>query len=155
VSRGKVYLVGAGPGDPGLLTLKGREVLGRAEVVVYDYLANEELLRCVPPTAERIYVGKKGGDHTMSQEELNRLLVEKGKITSWCVSRVEIPSYLDAEARRPKCWWRGDPLRGGARGYGGRSCSGLCRHSPFPSRLHGEHGLRHRSRARRPGRFQS
>ncbi|MBP8645437.1 MAG: uroporphyrinogen-III C-methyltransferase [Syntrophobacteraceae bacterium] len=79
MSRGKVYLVGAGPGDPGLLTLKGREVLGRAEVVVYDYLANEELLRCVPPTAERIYVGKKGGDHTMSQEELNRLLVEKGK----------------------------------------------------------------------------
>ncbi|HOV85171.1 MAG TPA: uroporphyrinogen-III C-methyltransferase [Syntrophobacteraceae bacterium] len=79
VSGGKVYLVGAGPGDPGLLTLKGREVLSRADVVVYDYLANEELLRWAPPTAQRIYVGKKGGDHTVSQEDLNRLLVEKGR----------------------------------------------------------------------------
>jgi uroporphyrinogen III methyltransferase/synthase len=79
VKTGKVYLVGAGPGDPGLLTLRGREVLERAEVVVYDYLANEELLKFVSPGAERIYVGKKGGDHTLGQEGINALLVEKGR----------------------------------------------------------------------------
>jgi uroporphyrinogen III methyltransferase/synthase len=79
VKRGKVYLVGAGPGDPGLLTLRGRQVLERAEVVVFDYLANEELLKFVPPNAERIYVGKKGGDHTLGQEGINALLVEKGR----------------------------------------------------------------------------
>ena len=79
MSKGRVYLVGAGPGDPGLLTLKGKELLERAEVVIYDYLANEEFLQFAPPEAERIYVGKKGGDHTMGQEEINRLLVEKGR----------------------------------------------------------------------------
>lgn len=79
MGRGKVYLVGAGPGDPGLLTLRGREVLGRAEVVIYDYLANEEFLDFAPPEAERIYVGKKGGDHTLSQSGINDLLVEKGR----------------------------------------------------------------------------
>lgn len=79
MKRGKVYLVGAGPGDPGLLTLRGREVLEKAEVVIFDYLANEELLKFVPPGAERIYVGKKGGDHTLGQEGINALLVEKGR----------------------------------------------------------------------------
>jgi uroporphyrinogen III methyltransferase/synthase len=79
VKKGKVYLVGAGPGDPGLLTLRGKEVLERAEVVVFDYLANEELLKFAPPGAERIYVGKKGGDHTLGQEAINALLVEKGR----------------------------------------------------------------------------
>ena len=79
VKKGKVYLVGAGPGDPGLLTLKGKELLERAEVVIYDYLANEEFLQFAPAAAERIYVGKKGGDHTMSQEDINRLLVAKGR----------------------------------------------------------------------------
>lgn len=76
---GKVYLVGAGPGDPGLLTLRAKELLEQAEVVIYDYLANEEFLGLAPPEAERIYVGKKGGDHTMSQEEINHLLAEKGR----------------------------------------------------------------------------
>jgi uroporphyrinogen III methyltransferase / synthase len=79
VSKGRVYLVGAGPGDPGLLTLKGKELLEQAEVVIYDYLANEEFLQFAPPEAERLYVGKKGGDHTMSQEDINRLLAEKGR----------------------------------------------------------------------------
>jgi uroporphyrinogen III methyltransferase / synthase len=79
LSRGKVFLVGAGPGDPGLFTLRGKEVLSRAEVVIYDYLANQELLQFAPADAERIYVGKKGGDHTLSQDGINRLLVEKGR----------------------------------------------------------------------------
>ena len=75
--KGKVYLVGAGPGDPGLLTLRGKEVLEMAEVVIYDYLANPRFLDYAPPEAERIYVGKKGGDHTLSQEGINDLLVQK------------------------------------------------------------------------------
>ena len=77
--KGKVYLVGAGPGDPGLLTIRGKEVLEKAEVVIFDYLANEELLNFAPPGAERIYVGKKGGSHTLGQEAINALLVEKGR----------------------------------------------------------------------------
>ncbi len=79
VGRGKVYLVGAGPGDPGLLTLRAKELLQQAEVVIYDYLANAEFLQYAPVEAEKIYVGKQGGDHTLSQEEINALLIEKGR----------------------------------------------------------------------------
>ena len=77
--RGKVYLVGAGPGDPALATIKAVECLQQAEVIIYDYLASEKLLEYAPPEAERIYVGKKAGDHAMSQEQINALLVEKGR----------------------------------------------------------------------------
>ncbi|GAB4335503.1 MAG: uroporphyrinogen-III C-methyltransferase [Desulfobulbaceae bacterium] len=74
-----MYLVGAGPGDPGLLTLRGKYLLERAEVVVYDYLANKKLLKHVSPGAELIYVGKKGGGlHAYTQEGINQLLVEHG-----------------------------------------------------------------------------
>src|SRR5215212_3472447 len=75
---GKVYLVGAGPGDPRLITLRGVECLRRAEVVVYDRLASPELLSHVPAGAERIFVGKGPRQHTMSQDEINALLVERG-----------------------------------------------------------------------------
>ncbi len=77
MSNGICYLVGAGPGDPGLLTLRGRDCLAQAEVVVYDYLSNPALLLHAPDSAERIYVGKKAGAHTLSQEGINALLVEK------------------------------------------------------------------------------
>jgi len=77
---GKVYLVGAGPGDPGLITLRGKYLLERADVVVYDYLANKKLLRHVQPSAELIYVGKKGGGlHAFTQEGINELLVAHGR----------------------------------------------------------------------------
>ena len=75
--KGKTYLVGAGPGDPGLLTIKGRECISRADVIVYDYLANQELLEYARGDADLIYVGKKGGCHTMSQEEISSLIVDK------------------------------------------------------------------------------
>ncbi|MFZ7112905.1 MAG: uroporphyrinogen-III C-methyltransferase [Desulfatiglandales bacterium] len=77
--NGIVYLVGSGPGDPGLLTLKAKACLEKADIVVYDYLANEVFLDFAPEDAERIYVGKKGGCHTMSQEEINRLIVDKAR----------------------------------------------------------------------------
>ncbi|HBG18819.1 MAG: uroporphyrinogen-III C-methyltransferase [Desulfobacterales bacterium GWB2_56_26] len=74
---GKVYLVGAGPGDPGLITVRGKSLLERAEVVVYDYLAGKKLLKHVPAEAKMIYVGKKGGvQHTHTQEEINQMLVD-------------------------------------------------------------------------------
>lgn len=76
---GKVYLVGAGPGDPGLITVKGKECIEKADVIVYDYLASPTLLRHANTSAEMIYVGKKGGDHTLSQDGINALLVEKAK----------------------------------------------------------------------------
>lgn len=77
--KGTVYLVGAGPGDPGLLTLKGKRCLEEAEVIVYDYLANERLLAYTRPDAERIYVGKRGGEHTLSQREINALLIDRAR----------------------------------------------------------------------------
>lgn len=70
-----VYLIGAGPGDPGLLTLKGRDCLEQADVVIYDYLANPVLLS-LAPDAEQIYVGKNRGKHSLPQEEINQLLVD-------------------------------------------------------------------------------
>ncbi|MEN8140639.1 MAG: uroporphyrinogen-III C-methyltransferase [Thermodesulfobacteriota bacterium] len=81
--QGKAYLVGAGPGDPRLITIRGKELLEKAEVIIYDYLAGKRLLDHVPPGAEFIYAGKKGGDHTHTQEEINAMLVDRvrqGKI---------------------------------------------------------------------------
>ena len=76
---GRVYLVGAGPGDPELLTLKGRRVLESAAAVLFDHLANDEILRLAPPTAERIYVGKKKADHAVSQDEIARLMIDRAR----------------------------------------------------------------------------
>jgi uroporphyrinogen III methyltransferase / synthase len=76
--RGIVYLVGAGPGDPGLLTVRGAELLASAEIVIYDALANPQLLRHCPG-AHTIYVGKQADRHSKTQEEINALLVEHGR----------------------------------------------------------------------------
>ncbi len=75
----KVFLIGSGPGDPGLLTLKAKAVLSEADTIVYDYLAPKAILEHCNPEAEIIYVGKKGGDHTLPQDKINALLVEKAK----------------------------------------------------------------------------
>jgi uroporphyrinogen III methyltransferase/synthase len=77
MNKGKVYLIGAGPGDPGLVTVKGLHCIQTADVVVYDYLAAPALLAHADREAQRIYVGKKGGDHTLSQDGINQLLVEQ------------------------------------------------------------------------------
>jgi uroporphyrinogen III methyltransferase / synthase len=74
---GKVYLVGAGPGDLGLVTLRAKECIESADVIVYDYLANPEMLAWARDDAEIIYAGKKGGDHALSQDEINKLLIAK------------------------------------------------------------------------------
>ncbi len=77
LNPGIVYLVGAGPGDPGLLTRRGYEVLRRADLVVYDQLANDRLLDIAPATAERVFVGKTQGKLTLPQDDMNRLLAER------------------------------------------------------------------------------
>src|SRR5512136_1080884 len=79
MSKGKVYLIGAGPGDPGLITVKGLKFLEKADVVVYDYLANEQLLGYIRAEAEKVYVGKKGSDHTLPQGRINDLIIAKAK----------------------------------------------------------------------------
>ncbi|HWQ76772.1 MAG TPA: uroporphyrinogen-III C-methyltransferase [Syntrophomonas sp.] len=81
--KGFVYLVGAGPGDPGLFTIKGKELLEQAEVVVYDRLVSPAIIAWANPQAEMIYVGKESSRHTLNQDEINALLAEKagqGKI---------------------------------------------------------------------------
>lgn len=79
MAKGIVYLVGAGPGDPGLLTLKGREVLEKADVVVYDRLVNPCLLSLAGEGAEVVYAGKSPAGHVLTQEEINSLLVDRAK----------------------------------------------------------------------------
>ncbi len=77
--RGKVYLVGAGPGDPGLITVRGLTLLRQAEVVIYDRLVHPDLVAEAPDDAVRIYVGKESGRHCMPQERINRLLVTSAR----------------------------------------------------------------------------
>ncbi len=79
VPAATVYLVGAGPGDEGLITVKGQQVLSKAQVVVYDALCNPALLDHAPADAEHLYVGKRGGNHTLTQDQINDALVEHAK----------------------------------------------------------------------------
>lgn len=87
-TKGHVYLVGAGPGDAKLLTLRGKECLEFADVVLYDHLANPELLKYLPTHAERIYVGRKGRGSYREQKEINTLLVSKSQ-QGKCVVRLK------------------------------------------------------------------
>src|SRR3954469_25547926 len=73
----RCFLVGAGPGDLGLVTLRAKQCIEEADVIIYDYLCNPEMLRWVPENAELIFAGKKAGEHTLAQDEINALLVEK------------------------------------------------------------------------------
>ena len=85
VKKGLVYLVGAGPGDPGLITVKGLQCINRADVIIYDWLASDQLLEEAKLEVELIYVGKMGAKHAMEQEQINALIVEKaeqGKIVT-------------------------------------------------------------------------
>ncbi|HET6764891.1 MAG TPA: uroporphyrinogen-III C-methyltransferase, partial [Longimicrobiaceae bacterium] len=84
-----VYLVGAGPGDPGLLTLRAAELVARADVLVYDALVNPAILERRRADARMLYVGKRGGDHSRTQDEINALLVELGQGDAACVVRLK------------------------------------------------------------------
>jgi uroporphyrinogen III methyltransferase/synthase len=84
----KVYLVGAGPGDPGLITVKGRKILERADAILYDHLASDRLLDLVPAHAERVYVGKKRSAHEYTQDEISQMLIERAR-RGWTVVRLK------------------------------------------------------------------
>jgi uroporphyrinogen III methyltransferase / synthase len=75
--KGRVILVGAGPGDPGLLTLRGAQALASADVLLYDALASDPIVALAPPACERIFVGKRGGDHAMPQDAIEALMIAK------------------------------------------------------------------------------
>src|SRR6266536_6074857 len=77
--KGKVYLVGAGPGDLGLVTLRAKECIETADAIVYDHLANPEMLGWARDDAEIVYAGKKAGEHALNQHEINALLIEKAR----------------------------------------------------------------------------
>ncbi len=79
MAYGKVYLVGAGPGDPKLLTVKAVELLKEADVVIYDRLVGEEILGLAPEKAEKIYVGKRTGKHEVPQDKITELIIEKAR----------------------------------------------------------------------------
>lgn len=78
-STGKVLLIGAGPGDPGLLTINAAKAIGAADVIVYDYLVNPEVLMHSRQGAELIYAGKRAGEHSMNQDEINDLLITRAQ----------------------------------------------------------------------------
>ncbi len=80
LSFGKVYLVGAGPGDPGLMTLKGKDLLQMADVVVYDALVSPPILEMINPKAEKIHAGKRRGRHSLKQEEITQILIAQAQI---------------------------------------------------------------------------
>ena len=77
--RGKVFLVGAGPGDLGLVTLRAKECIEQADVIIYDHLANPEMLGWAREDAEMIYAGKKAGEHALGQDKINALILEKAR----------------------------------------------------------------------------
>lgn len=87
-AKGKVYLIGAGPGDPGLMTIKGRDLIARADCLVYDALAAPAMLSWLKPECEKIYVGKRAGNHALPQHEINELLVQSAAKYA-CVVRLK------------------------------------------------------------------
>jgi uroporphyrin-III C-methyltransferase len=88
IMSGKVYLVGGGPGDPELLTLKAHRILTQADVVLYDRLVGDQIIALIPDSAEALYVGKAKSKHSLPQEDINKLLCEKAA-EGKCVVRLK------------------------------------------------------------------
>ena len=147
---GKVYLVGAGPGDPGLLTRRGEALLARADVVVYDHLASARLLDLAPTDALRICAGKSVGHCTMTQDRIHEVLIEHARAgRSVVAAQGGRPTGLRARSRGGLVAGRGRrSLRDRPGGDRRRRRHGLCRHPGHASR--GGLGRRIRDRSRRP-----
>ena len=147
---GKVYLVGAGPGDPELLTLKAFNLLRQADVVVYDYLIDLDLLAQVPANAERVYVGKVGVGSQTPQHEINRLLIEKARQGNEIVRlHGGDPFPFGRGAKRHAHLARRGSLRNCSRCKCSTSCTCLCRNSAHASWVVVFCGNSHRRACRR------
>ena len=124
-SKGLCILAGAGPGDIGLVTLRAREALEQAQVVVYDYLCNPEILKWAPADAEIVFAGKKSGQHTLRQEEINQILVDKTR---------EGKRVVRLKGGDPFVFGRGgeeaEALAGSGSGIRNRTRNKLCHRSP-------------------------
>ena len=90
MSLGKVILVGAGPGDPELLTLKADKAIQQADVIVYDYLVSDEIIARFPSQAKTIYVGKRHGNHSASQTDINQILIDHALLGQRVVSQKNV-----------------------------------------------------------------
>lgn len=106
MKQGKVWLVGAGPGDMGLLTLKGKEVLEQADVVLYDKLVGTGILNMIPDSAQKINVGKCAGNHTMPQAEINLLLLSEAQKGNHVVRLKGGDPFCSAVAERNWNYWK-------------------------------------------------
>ena len=149
MKRAKVFLVGAGPGDPELITVKGRRVLGLADVVLYDHLANDSLLALAPAHAERIYVGKKKSAHSHSQEEICAMIIEHARAGRTVVRLKGGDPFIfgrggeEVEAIAEA----GLSLRSRPRGYGATRHCRIYRRPTHPSRAYVGCDLRHRTQS--------
>jgi siroheme synthase len=134
MTPGIVYLVGAGPGDPELLTIKARRVLGAADAVVYDHLVAPEVLELAGPGCERVFAGKKGGEFSRPQSEIDETLVRLA---------LEGKTVVRLKGGDPFIFGRGvrRPRRSPPPGLHSR----LCRESRRPSRLRPTRGFRSRT----------
>lgn len=102
----KVYLVGTGPGDPDLLTVKALRLLQNADVVIYDRLVSEGILQQIPAGVSKIYVGKQSGNHTLPQNEINQLLLNLAD-TERTIVRLKVVTRLYLEGVVKKhCYYR-------------------------------------------------
>ncbi|VTM46912.1 siroheme synthase [Klebsiella pneumoniae] len=143
---GEIILVGAGPGDAGLLTLRGLQVIQQADVVFHDHLVTQPVLELVRRDAELICVGKRAGEHSVPQHETNQLLVEAAKAGKTVVRlKGGDPFYFWPRRRRAAgCRRGGDPVPGGAGRHRSRRSDSLRRYSADPSRLCAKRRLCHR-----------
>lgn len=142
---GEIILVGAGPGDAGLLTLRGLQAIQQADVVFHDHLVTQPVLELVRRDAELICVGKRAGEHSVPQHETNQLLVEAAKAGKTVVRlKGGDPFILPRRRRAAGCRRGGDPVPGGAGRHRSRRGDGLRRYSADPSRLCAKRRLCHR-----------
>ncbi len=133
---GEVALIGAGPGDPELLTLKALNLIQQADVVLYDYLVSDEIMELVPESTILVCVGKRAGHHSVPQEKTNQLLVEFAQ-SGHKVARIKggDPSYLVAAAK--SCRYSRQQASNFKLFLVSRSgrCDSVCRHPAYSSRL--------------------